>query len=156
MEISKQLLGVTGEYYVAAEISRRGYLAAITLRNSDSVDMLVSNINGDKLFSIQVKTTLGKGKKWLLNKKVEHCFSEKMFFVFVFIPENLNISPEYIIVKASVLGKRISEHHHNWLSKPKKDGQPRKDSPMRKFDPHFFASEDRLTWDQLLEIINGD
>ena len=64
MTLSKQLSGVSGEYYVAAELSRRGYLAAITLRNSENIDILVSNIQGDKLFSIQAKTTQNK-RKWI-------------------------------------------------------------------------------------------
>jgi Holliday junction resolvase-like predicted endonuclease len=62
MKLSKQLSGIAGEYYVAAELSRRGYLAAITLRNSEGIDILVSNIDGNKLFSIQVKTTQNKKK----------------------------------------------------------------------------------------------
>lgn len=76
MKLNKQLCGIAGEYYVAAELSRRGYLAAITLRNSDGVDILVSNIDGDKLFSIQVKSTQNK-RKWILSQKVENEFSEK-------------------------------------------------------------------------------
>jgi hypothetical protein len=39
MKLLKQLCGVAGEYYVAAKLSRRGYLAAITLRNSEGVDI---------------------------------------------------------------------------------------------------------------------
>jgi hypothetical protein len=31
---SPQLTGVAGEYFVAAELSRRGYIASITMRNS--------------------------------------------------------------------------------------------------------------------------
>ena len=68
MKLSKQLSGIAGEYYVAAELSRRGYLAAITLRNSDGVDILASNESGEKTFSVQVKTTQNK-RKWILGKK---------------------------------------------------------------------------------------
>mgnify|MGYP003393054714 CR=1 FL=1 len=42
-ERNKVLTGVTGEYFVAAELSRRGYLASITLRNTKGVDILCSN-----------------------------------------------------------------------------------------------------------------
>ncbi|PIW68446.1 MAG: aspartate ammonia-lyase, partial [Candidatus Omnitrophica bacterium CG12_big_fil_rev_8_21_14_0_65_42_8] len=33
------LSGVAGEYLVAGELSRRGYIASITLRNSKGVDI---------------------------------------------------------------------------------------------------------------------
>jgi hypothetical protein len=52
---------------VAAELSGRGYLAAITLRNSDGVDILVSSYDGDSMILIQVKTTRGN-KTWIMNK----------------------------------------------------------------------------------------
>jgi hypothetical protein len=62
MKISKQICGLAGEYFAVAEISRSVYVTAFTLRNSDGVDILSSNIEGDKLFSIQVKTTQNKQK----------------------------------------------------------------------------------------------
>ena len=39
-KLSKILSGVSGEYFVAAELSRRGYIASITLRNSRGIDIL--------------------------------------------------------------------------------------------------------------------
>ena len=69
-KLNKQLSGVAGEYYVAAELSRNGYLAAITLRNSDRIDILASDVHAKKQLAIQVKTTQGKNT-WILNKKFE-------------------------------------------------------------------------------------
>jgi hypothetical protein len=37
------LTGVAGEYFVAAELSRRGYIASISLRNTRGIDILVTN-----------------------------------------------------------------------------------------------------------------
>lgn len=153
MKLNKQLSGITGEYYVAAELSRRGYLAAITLRNSDGVDMLVSNIQGDKLFSIQVKTTQNK-RKWVLTKKVETEYSEKKYFVFVSIPPDINIMPEFIVIQSEVLAKNIKNGHINWLASPGKNGKLRNDSNMRQFDPQFFKKSELLTWDELIVEIN--
>ncbi len=99
MKLNRQLSGISGEYYVAAELSRRGYLAAITLRNSDGADILVSNLDESKLFSIQVKTTQNKSK-WILSQKVETETSENKFFIFTNIPQNINEQPIYKIVKA--------------------------------------------------------
>jgi hypothetical protein len=37
------LAGVAGEYFVAAELSRRGWIASISLRNTRGIDILVTN-----------------------------------------------------------------------------------------------------------------
>ena len=69
-KVSTILVGVSGEYFVAAELSRRGYIASITLRNTKGIDIVASSENGDKTVNIQVKTK-SKGKWWLLSKKAE-------------------------------------------------------------------------------------
>ena len=48
-KISSTLIGVSGEYFVAAELSRRGYVASITLRNIKGIDIVVSNDEGSIL-----------------------------------------------------------------------------------------------------------
>ncbi len=152
MKINKQLSGIAGEYYVAAEITRRGYLAAITLRNSDGVDIIASDIEGDTLFSIQVKTTQNK-RKWILSQKVENETSEKKFFVFVNIPADIAIQPEYFIVNSKVLASNIYEGHRRWLCQNGKNGKVRNDSSVRQFEPRWFKDEEILSWDQLFELL---
>ena len=49
-------VGVAGEYLVAAELSRRGYVATLTLRNTWGIDILASNLDATKAVGIQVKT----------------------------------------------------------------------------------------------------
>ena len=39
-KLSAGLSGIAGEYYVAAELSRKGFMASIMLRNNDTVDIL--------------------------------------------------------------------------------------------------------------------
>ncbi|KJD33295.1 hypothetical protein PK35_05405 [Tamlana nanhaiensis] len=154
LKLNKQLSGIAGEYYVAAELSRRGYLAAITLRNSDGVDILVSNLDGDKLISIQVKSTQNK-RKWILSKKTETEYSEKKYFVFVNIPADINMPPEYIIVHSKVLANHIYIGHRTWLSEPGRNGKKRNDSNVRQFDPRYFKPEELLTWDDLIKVIEN-
>jgi hypothetical protein len=57
------LCGVAGEYFVAAELSRRGYVASLTLRNTRGIDILASNIDATKSVGIQVKAIQGKGQQ---------------------------------------------------------------------------------------------
>lgn len=88
MKLDAVLCGVAGEYFVAAELSRRGYLASITLRNSRGVDILASNRDATKSVAIQVKTNQRGVAEWILTQKVEAevgdaSLPENLFFVFV-------------------------------------------------------------------------
>jgi hypothetical protein len=55
-KLTKDLCGIAGEYFVAAELSRRGYVAAVTLRNTRGADILVWHPACRKSATIQVKT----------------------------------------------------------------------------------------------------
>ena len=54
-KVSSILTGVAGEYFAAAELSRRGYVASITLRNTKGIDIIATNEEGSKTINIQVK-----------------------------------------------------------------------------------------------------
>jgi len=74
-ERSSQLTGVAGVHYVAALLSYLGFHAVPTTRNVAGPDLLISNLNGSKSLSMQVKTTVwamrtrGRGE----DKKPHHC-----------------------------------------------------------------------------------
>lgn len=71
ISLENTLVGVAGEYLVAGELSLRGYLASITLRNSRGIDIIASNADASKKVSIQVKTNSNGNPSWLLNQKAE-------------------------------------------------------------------------------------
>ena len=68
-KVSSILTGVSGEYFAAAELSRRGHIASITLRNTKGIDIVASSEDGSKTINIQVKTRSKNTKGWMLNKK---------------------------------------------------------------------------------------
>lgn len=67
-KLSKGITGIAGEYFVAGELSRRGFMVSITLRNNDSIDIHASKLSENKIFAIQVKTNQHGKRLWLLNK----------------------------------------------------------------------------------------
>lgn len=67
--LSTGLSGVAGEYLVAAELSRRGYIASITLRNTRGIDILVSNADATRSVGIQVKTNQSSSRILGLKRK---------------------------------------------------------------------------------------
>ena len=128
---NKVLTGVTGEYYVAAELSRRGYLASITLRNTKGVDILCSNEDASKSVGIQVKSKTGSGRAWMLNAKGEKYYADNLFYVFVNISEEGTL--EYTVVPSKVVADHITKNHAKYLATPSKKGLAHKDSTMRVF-----------------------
>jgi hypothetical protein len=134
-KLSTILSGVAGEYFVAAELSRRGYIASITLRNSKGLDILCSNENATRSVGIQVKTNRGSNRSWLMNEKSENYHAENLFYVFVNLNDNIK-PPDYFIVPSKVTADHAKETHATWLKTPGKNGQAHIDTKMRKFsDP---------------------
>lgn len=129
--LSTGLSGVAGEYFVAAELSRRGYIASLTLKNTRGVDILASNLDATRSVGIQVKTNQSSGKEWMLNQKIETEVATNLFFVFVRLNE-LG-SPEYHVVAREEVSRTVRESHSRWISTPGMRGQARKETPMRKF-----------------------
>jgi hypothetical protein len=117
--LGSTLSGIAGEYFVAAELTRRGYIASLTLRNTDGVDILVANLDATKSVAIQVKTRQGTGKRWVVNKEAEERNSDNFFFVFV----NLNNGgvPSYHVVQSRIVATRISKHHQEVIDRGGKD-----------------------------------
>ncbi|MFC1919869.1 hypothetical protein ACFLWX_03670 [Chloroflexota bacterium] len=130
--ISNTLVGISGEYYVAAELSQRGYVASVTLRNTEGIDILASNKDASRSVAIQVKTNRGYGKSWLISRKNENRYKENFFYVFVSLKE-LGQRPDFHIVQSKTVAKDISERHKRYLSTSGRGGKPHKDNPMRVF-----------------------
>jgi len=132
MKLESTLVGVAGEYLVAGELSLRGYIASITLRNSRGIDIIVSSSDGTKSASIQVKTNSSGNAKWILNKKAESFEADNHYYVFVALLER-GIRPKFHIVPSKIVANNVRISHEQWLSQLKKDGSKRKDSAMRNF-----------------------
>ena len=132
------LTGIAGEYFVAGELSRRGYVASITLRNTRGIDILASNADATRSVGIQVKTSQDSGNEWVLSHKAEEApdgdVADNFFYVFVSL--NGAGAPSYNIVPRLVVAEYLRSDHAKWLATPGKKGQVHKDTSMRKFkDP---------------------
>lgn len=132
LKLDSGLIGVAGEYFVAGELSKRGHIASITLKNTKGIDIVATNKDASKSVGIQVKASAGRRKGWLLNKKGENFYSKTLFYVFV----NLNGNDEradFFIVPSKVVADSIKHGHAKWLNKPSKKGTPHRDTTMRLF-----------------------
>lgn len=130
-KIKSGLSGVAGEYFVAAQLSRLGYVASINLKNTRGVDILVMNEDAMKSVMIQVKTKQNSVREWILTKKAETLISPKLFYVFVNLNGLLG-HPDFFIVPSAIVAAACSKEHRTWLASPGKKG-PHQDNSIRKF-----------------------
>lgn len=132
IKLTPVISGVAGEYYVAAELSARGYIASITLRNTKGVDILCSNADAIKSVAIQVKTNRRSSRDWVLNQKSEDYFADNLFYVFVNLNDGIK-QPDYFVVPSTVVAKYAKESHETWLNTPGRNGQAHNANTLRKF-----------------------
>jgi len=144
-KLTPELCGIAGEYFVAAELSRRGYIAAVTLRNTRGADVLVSHPARWKTATVQVKTQQRGKTEWMLNKSDETPKGEDHFYVFVALNGRDGV-PEYHVVPGNYVAQWCADNHQRWLSGTKKDGSQRKDSSIRVFRP---GEDFRNNWDAI-------
>lgn len=123
-------IGNSGEYFVAAELERRGFTAAVPMSNTKDFDILAINRETYRQVAIQVKTNRGKGKYWLLNKKSEELKGGNIYYVLLCLNE-LD-QPEYYIVESELIAESMQKGYQQWIQEEVKKDK-RHETTMRKF-----------------------
>jgi hypothetical protein len=137
------LVGTAGEYYVCAELCRRGHLALLTPKNNPVFDVVATSTDGSKSVTIQVKTRSIHNKQgWKLGANMESVEHPKGQFV---VLVNLHVSglPDFYVYQHSELAKRVQAVYSAYMSKPKKDGTTKKEVGFRWFDEVSFTEDDK-------------
>ena len=104
-------IGNSGEYFVAAELERRGFTAAVPMANTKDFDILARNKETDTQVAIQVKTNHGKKTTWTLSQKNENINKENVFYIFVVLNELQY--PEYYIMESKFVAESIKKDCEN-------------------------------------------
>lgn len=105
-EIQRSSTGLSGEYFVAAEMLRRGFSVGITMGNAKAIDILAEKDN--KQFIIQVKAIYKKknvGWPIMKNKVIEG-----HFYVFVNLNADKMSEPEYYICTGKEAKSRVKQY----------------------------------------------
>jgi len=123
------------QFFIAAELTRRGYLIALTLGNAPRTDIIVTSPSGHS-FRVECKGMRSKGA-WLFKAKK----GIKLWFVFCYIPKSGY--PDYYILSNEEASEKLEDykrHHPNQASLDKWPGCNWKD----------IANEDyKEKWDKL-------
>ena len=148
---SNNLVGVTGEYYVCAELGRRGILALLTPKNNPLFDIVAVSPDASKTVTIQVKTMSERNKQgWKLGMDI--CRRKNNPLLFTILVNLTGSQIEYYVYEYDVLSERVEKSYSDYLIKPKRDGGSRKDITFRWFDLKQFTIEDhsrKNNWDIL-------
>jgi hypothetical protein len=139
---SNNLIGVTGEYFVCAELGKRGVLALLTPKNNPLFDIVAVTTDASKAISIQVKTMSETNKQgWKLG--VDICQRKNNSNLYTVLVNLTGTEPIFYIYEYDVLSERVENLYKEYLLKPKKDGGQRKDIAFRWFNFSDFIEDDR-------------
>lgn len=105
-EIQKNSTGLSGEYFVAAELYRRGWTVGMTIGNSKAVDIYAEK--GTKRIAIQVKAIYKKknvGFPIMRDSVREDCF-----YIFVNLNADKMAMPDYFICSSSEAKQKVKQY----------------------------------------------
>lgn len=140
---SNNLVGVTGEYYVCAELGNKGILALLTPKNNPLFDIVAVSPDASRTVTIQVKTMSERNKAgWKLGKDI--CIRKNNSHLFIVLVNLSGDKIDYYIYEYDVLSERVEKAYANYLAQPKRDGEKRKDIDFRWWDLKWFSEDDIL------------
>lgn len=105
-EIQSSSTGLSGEYFVAGELLRRGFSVGITMGNAKAIDILAEKDN--KQFIIQVKAIYKKKNVgWPMMK--DKVYSNH-FYVFVNLNGDKMAEPDYFICTGTQAKEKVKQY----------------------------------------------
>jgi hypothetical protein len=104
--MKKQGSGMYGVYLVAAELARRGFTVCTTSRNAQGADLLVTDPECRRAFSVQVKANSKSRKNpyFIMGEKAKDMVSESHVYVLVDMPTG---EPQYYVARSRNVAARI-------------------------------------------------
>ena len=149
------LIGNAGEYYVVAELLKRGVVAALAPRNAPSFDILATRAG--KMVRIRVKTKSEAYTDWQWSiRKDGSIFRDPAptadFTVMVNLTEETK-NLDFYILPTTILHEWLTNDFTTWVNTPGKHGRPH-DPTNKKRHLNFPRYADRLKqyrqyWDLL-------
>lgn len=153
---NNQQVGRSGEYFVVAELNKRGAFAVPFAGNMPKIDIIACNSDQSRTVYIQVKTKRG-GKTWhssiVGSQPMSERSDERNFWMFVDLGDTYT-SPRYWVVPDWWIKNDIYKTHQAYLTK---HGGIRPGNPD---STHHAIDESRLEqwqdrWDLLGIFENG-
>ncbi|MDE3063660.1 MAG: hypothetical protein KGJ51_11445, partial [Acidobacteriota bacterium] len=108
MASKSQMTGMVGVYLVAAELCKRNWIVSVTSRSAAGADLLVTDQECKKTWSVQVKTNARNTSFWLLNPNAKEIGDKSHMYIFVNLGDaNKNKPDEFIVVPSDHVKKKM-------------------------------------------------
>ncbi len=138
------LIGNAGEYYVVAELLKRGVIAALAPRNAPSFDILATRKN--QTVKIRVKTKSQEYPIWQYSVKKDGSIfrdlsKDEDFTVLVDLAMETK-DLKFYIVPTWQINEWLNKDFEEWVSTPGKNNQPRNpENIKRNLSQEKYAQE---------------
>lgn len=149
------LIGNAGEYYVMAELLKRGIISALAPRNAPGFDILATN--PEKTVRIRVKTKSEQFDVWqYMAKKDGEIFrflqEKEDFTILVHLADNV-IEMRYFVVPTKVINAWLIEDFEEWLRTPGRGGRMHSKENKKRNLPYHLHEKELISyengWDSL-------
>jgi hypothetical protein len=153
MPSSTGLTGAAGEYHVAAELSRRDWLATVTIKNASGTDVLAQRRDRRRMVSIQAKTASPGNMFRLSIKDEEPGETDNEWYVLVGLAALVE-RPSFYILPRHVASAMTYLEHREWLADMgvlhthARAGHQRKANDQRTLHPEWIEGY-RERWELL-------
>ena len=119
-QAQKHTLSLAGEFFVAAELMRRGILASVTYGNAKRADVIALSASGTKAVVVEVKSTSSE-KKWVIGNSVPE--PSNQVWVLVHLPTDQASHPSYFVLTSrdinNILAPGDAEYRRAFLARNK-------------------------------------
>ena len=119
------LIGNAGEYFVVAELLRRGMIAALAPRNAPAIDILADD--GKKMIKIRVKSKSDPSLNWQWGVKKDGCVHRNIanedYCILVDL-KTIGHYPDFYMFKTKEIDDLIKKRFEEWLKTPGKNNRP--------------------------------
>ncbi len=104
-----QMTGMLGVYLAAAELTSRGFIVSPTSRSAIGADLLVTDQECRRAWSIQVKTNRKAARFWLIGQHNGRFKSKS--HVYIFINLKGDERPDYLVVASAFVAMHARTSH---------------------------------------------
>ncbi|OMP30071.1 aspartate-ammonia lyase [Mangrovimonas sp. DI 80] len=156
--MDNNLIANAGEFFVCAQLSKKGILTLLTPKNNPLFDIIATDNLGSKHVAIQVKTMgIGNKQGWKLNKQITvKKNNPNLFLILVDLKED-GLNNFYVYLYDDFVDK-VNETYQEYITKPHaRTGEPKKDVSFRWFNYKDFKSQDhskKNKWDLIFDKLN--
>ena len=112
-----------GQFGVAHELTRRGYLVTFTMGNAPTTDLLCKSPQG-RTFAVQVKSL--KSKNYFLYQESLLTPNPDLCVIFALVPDDLTQAPQYFVLNNGQFLAVVEEENGRTKQREKERGRPYK------------------------------